>query len=299
MAVYRKTYTRYEGGLTPEWSRFLVLARYTLEELRASRFFSLFFPACFLWPVMAALVIYVRYNLETLTFLNLKTDKLIVIGPQFFMNTMGFQSMLAFFLATFVGPGLVAPDLANNGLSLFLARPLSKTGYVLGRLVVLAGLLSMMTWIPGLLLYALQSYMEGGSWWWDNLRIANGILIGSCLWILLISLLALALSAWVKWKPIAGSLMFGVFFVAGGFAAVINEVLRTRWGNLLNVGHLMGSVWVSLFEVPMKRGQGGWFFRVAQGEEIPIWCCWLVLTALCALCLYMLSRKIRGVEVVR
>jgi hypothetical protein len=38
---------------------------------------------------------------------------------------------------------------------------------------------------------------------------------------------------------------------------------------------------------------------VAQGEELPPWCCWTALAALCLVCLYMLARKIRGVEVVR
>ena len=50
----------------------------------------------------------------------------------------------------------------------------------------------------------------------NDARIASGIFFGAWVWILLLALLALALSAWVKWKPAAGALMFGVFFVAGG-----------------------------------------------------------------------------------
>jgi hypothetical protein len=80
---------------------------------------------------------------------------------------------------------------------------------------------------------------------------------------------------------------------------VINAVLRTRWGNLLNISHLIGAVWVSLFEEPMKRGNGAVFFRVMAGEEIPISWCWVALIAMCGACLYMLARKIRGMEVVR
>jgi hypothetical protein len=61
----------------------------------------------------------------------------------------------------------------------------------------------------------------------------------------------------------------------------------------------MGAVWTSLFERPMHRGSGAFFFRVSRAEEIPIWCCWLALLAICGFCLYLLSRKIRGAEVVR
>jgi hypothetical protein len=40
--------------------------------------------------------------------------------------------MLALFLAAFIGPGLISPDLHNNALSLYLARPFSRAEYVLG-----------------------------------------------------------------------------------------------------------------------------------------------------------------------
>ena len=75
-----------------------------------------------------------------------------------------------------------------------------------------------------------------------------GLFFGAWVWILVLALLALALSAWVKWKPAAGALMFGVFFVAAGFGATINAVQRTNWGHLFNISYLIGSVWVQLFE---------------------------------------------------
>src|ERR1700677_1546226 len=103
---------------------------------------------------------------------------------------------------------------------------------------VLIVLMSLMTWIPGLLLFGLQGYLEGGGWAQDNVRIALGFFLGSWVWILLLSLLALALSAWVKWKPAAGALVFGVFFVAAAFGATINAIQRTNWGHLFNIGYL-------------------------------------------------------------
>jgi hypothetical protein len=117
--------------------------------------------------------------------------------------------------------------------------------------------------------------------------------------VVLLALLALALSAWVKWKPAAGALMFGVFFVTGGFGATINAVQRTKWGHLMQLSVMVGQVWQYLFEGSNPTTNGAVFFRVTQGEEIPLWCCWTVLLLVGAACLYMLARKIRGVEVVR
>jgi len=121
--------------------------------------------------------------------------------------------MLALFLAAFIGPGQVSPDLAKQRPLALLARPFSRVEYVLGKLSVLVILMSLMTWVPGLLLFGLEGYLEGFGWMQDNARLAFWPVrpargSGLRCW----ALLALALSAWVKWKPVAGALMFGVFF---------------------------------------------------------------------------------------
>jgi ABC-2 type transport system permease protein len=300
MAVYRKTYTGYDGALTAPWRRFLVITRYAFEDLHRSRFLTAFYLASFLYPLICALLIYIQHNLSVLKLINLeRASGLISINSSFFLTLLGWQGMLAFFLASFIGPGQISPDLTNNALALYLARPFSRAEYVLGKASVLLILMSLMTWIPGLLLFGLQGYLEGWEWVTANPRIASGLFFGSWIWILLLAMLALALSAWVKWKPAAGAMMFGAFFVAAGFGVAINAVQRTRWGHLLNISHLVGSVWVELFEGQVEGGKGAVFFRVARGEEIPVWCCWAVLAGLCLLCLHLLQRKIRGAEVVR
>jgi ABC-2 type transport system permease protein len=277
-----------------------VIPRYAFEELHRSRFLSIFFLATFVYPLICALIIYVQHNASALQLLNVQSARgLISINVTFFLSLLGWQSVMSLFLAAFVGPGQISPDLANNGLSLYLARPFSRLEYVLGKMSVLVILISLMTWIPGLLLFLLQGYLEGWSWMTDNARLASGLFFGSWLWILLISLLALALSAWVKWKPAAGALMFVLFFVTSAFAATINAVQRTHWGNLASISYLVGTVWVQLFEGANKTTNGAVFFRSPIGEEIPIGYCWAGLTALTLMCLYMLAKKIRGAEVVR
>jgi len=300
MAVYKKTYRPYEGSLTPSWSRLFVITRYAFEDLRRSKFLNVFYCLSFAYPLICALLIYVNHNTSALKVLGVQSASgIISINLTFFFNLLGWQSMLALFLAAFIGPGQVSPDLANNALSLYLARPFSRVEYVLGKMSVLIVLMSLMTWVPGLLLFGLQAYLEGGGWAQDNARIAWGFFFGSWVWIVLLSLLALALSAWVKWKPAAGALVFGVFFVAAAFGATINGVQRTNWGHLFNIGYLVGSVWVQLMEGATRTTNGAVFFRVPLGEELPIGWCWFGLFLLAGACLYMLARKIRGAEVVR
>ena len=116
-----------------------------------------------------------QHNASALNLLGVQNaNNLISINVTFFMSLLGWQSMLALFLAAFIGPGQVSPDLANNALSLYLARPFSRVEYVLGKMSVLVILLSLMTWVPGLLLFGLQGYLEGWQWMQDNMRLAVG-----------------------------------------------------------------------------------------------------------------------------
>ena len=173
MAVFKHAYKGYDGPLTPAWSRFLVLPRYAFEEMRSSRFYSMFFLVSMLAPLIFALTIYIEHNLSALKMLQIRD--VIEINSRFFLNFLGWQSMMAFFMAAFVGPGQISPDLANSALPLYLARPFSRVEYVLGKLSVLLILMSAMTWIPGLLLFILEASLEGGSWFTQNLRIAGAI----------------------------------------------------------------------------------------------------------------------------
>ena len=300
MAVYKKTYRPYEGELTGSLHRLMVIPKYAFEDLHRSRFLTIFFLASFIYPLICALLIYIQHNASVLNLFGARgSDKLITINVTFFLSLLGWQSMLALFLASFIGPGQVSPDLANNALSLYMARPFSRTEYVLGKMSVLAILISLMTWVPGLLLFVWQGYLEGWDWMQTNSRLATGVFFGAWIWILILSLLALSLSAWVKWKPAAGGLMFGVFFVGGAFGAIINAVQRTNWGNLFNITYLIGRVWVQLFEGRNQTTTGAVFFRARAEEALPLWCCWAALFALCGMCLYMLAKKVRGAEVVR
>ena len=159
---------------------------------------------------------------------------------------------MAFLLTAFAGPGLVSPDLANGALPLYFCRPFSRTEYVLGKASVLAILLSQITWVPGLILFVMQASLAGASWTWTNLWIAGALVLASLLWVAFLSLLAMALSAWVKWRIVAGAMLLGVMFFGAGFAEAINAVMRTQSGHFFNVAYLMSTVWNALFQVDSR-----------------------------------------------
>lgn len=291
MAVYERNYGTYQGEMTPTWSRFLIVPRYAYKDVFKSRFFVAFFTFCFILPFAGLLMIYLHHNLSALKFLSLPLEELkdeLPIDARFFRWGLDFQTSLCFLLALFVGPALISPDLRNNGLALYLSRPFNRTEYVLGKMSVLVILMSAITWVPGLLLFFFQGYLEGAGWIGENLRIGWAIFLGSWVSILSLSLVTLAISAWVKWKPVARITMIIVFFVLFGFAQALNEVLDTWWGLLLSLWSAIENVWASLFGLP-----------IGDHLAVPLWAAWTTIVGACLLSLWLLSRRIRAYEVVR
>lgn len=286
MAVYKRTYRGYAGALTPAWSRFLVLYRFARRTQFRSKFHTIFFVLCFFFPLLCLLGIYANSHLSAFLFLGKRAGPFLDINGAFFLVYLSVQSALSFILTAFIGPGLVSPDLANGALTLYLCRPLSRTEYVLGKLSVLVITLSFITWVPGLLLFFVQGSLSGWSWMRDNIWLANAILWGSFVWILLLAMLSLALSAWVKWRIAAGALLLATFFVGAGFAQAVNAVLRTKQGYLLDVSRLVSIIWQDSLR------QGG-------DQPLPVAEAWIALLVVAGLCLLLLMRKVKAAEVIR
>jgi ABC-2 type transport system permease protein len=311
MAVYEHTYKQYTGRLTPDWSRFLILPRYAFGSIFQSKLFLAFFFACFICPLVMAILIYLKHNTNALGLLQLQINELLPIDASFFKFYVGFQGTLMFFLAMFVGPTLVARDMTNNALSLYLSRPFSRSEYILGKMSVLVILGSAITWAPGLLLFFFAAYLEGWAWFKENLYIASAIYFGCFVWIILLSLLSLAISAWVKWRIVSMAILIGLFFVPSIFGGFFNAVLlqaqvQTQFGNLMSLQSLINNAWNGLFglfqrEVVLQRftNRRGQVIEQVTALEPPLWSSWAMLFLITAFCLLLLYAKIRAYEVVR
>ena len=286
MAVYKRSYRAYTGRLTPEWSRFYILTRYALRNLFRSKFLTAAFVLCFFGPLVCLIGVYLNHNASVLSLLHARANQIINVDGKFFLGFLGMQGGLAFFLTAFIGPNTIAPDLSNGALPLYFCRSFSRAEYVLGKLFALFYLLSLITWVPGLILFGIESNLSGLAWMWENRSLGIGIFLASAIWILMISLISMALSAWVKWRIAAGALLLGVMFFLSGFGAAINAVLRSNIGNYINPGALITRVSADLFGVDSQI-------------EISAWSAWVGLLVMCGLCVLLLSKKVRAFEVVR
>jgi ABC-2 type transport system permease protein len=284
MAVYKRTYRAYDGPLTnPTW-RFLVLQRYAFRSLFRSRFLLIGYLACFILPLLALCLLYVNQNASLLAQIGQKPG-LLRINGNWFLNFLNTQGVLAGLLTAFVGPTLVAPDLTNGALGLYLSRPFSRAEYILGKGAVLGALIASITLLPALILFGVQSSLKSFAWFEDNIFIAGGSLVTCVLMMAVFILLGLAMSAWVRWRIVAGALVLAVFAAGKGFGAVINTVMRTEVGYYLDLQHLLGVVGNTLLQSP------------APGETVSTAGATLAILIFCALLLLLINRKLRVCEV--
>src|SRR5580658_5144531 len=277
MAVYKRRYNSYAGSLTPQWSRFFVLTRFAFMDLFKSRFFVLLLILCMIPCLFFAGYIFVANNktLQLLMQMRSEVADLVKVESRYFIIIMTVQTQAAFLLNCWVGPVLVSGDLTNGALPLFLSRPFSRTDYVLGKLAVLGLLLSAVTWIPCLLLFGLQSGLAHDGWIWSHLWMVVPIVFCSAIWILMLSLLSLAVSAWVKLRIVATGIVFIIFFIPAGLGEMFNAIMGTYWGGLLNFSALFRRILTHSFRADSMMG------AFTRRGEIPIPMAWAMLVLVC------------------
>ena len=292
MAVYKRRYNPYIGSLTREGSRFLVLTRYALADLFKSRIFVLLLILTLVPTLGFAGYIFLVNNKTVQLLVQMHTFETLTVETPFFINIMMTQGELAFLLNCWAGPVLIAGDLSNGALPLFLSRPFTRTEYVLGKLAVLGLLLSAVTWVPTLLVFSLQAGLAADGWLWSHLWMVVPIVFCSAIWILMLSLISLAASAWLKLRIVSTGVIFISFFVPAGLGEMFNAVMGTHWGYLLNFPRLFLLILAKAFGDPEQ-------FITRLAPEIPVSAAWIVMILVCVFSLFMINARLRAREVVR
>lgn len=286
MTVRTRRFRPFTGTPTSPLARLFVLPRYAWREAFRAKLVTGAFTASFLAPIGALVVVWLKHNMLALAKTPLAAGLPFAIDARFFGFLLLGQSYFAFALTLFVGPSLVSADLVNGGLPLYLSRPLSRWQYVAGKLLVLALLLSAITWAPLLLVFVLEASLSEEGWLLAHASLAGSIVAGSLLLVLFLSLVAMALSAWVKNRALARAVLFALVVIPAAFGRALNRILDVEWGKLLDLGAAWARVLQGLFGIPIRTG-------------LPLGGAWASLVAVSAFALFLLHRKLRAFEVVR
>lgn len=278
MPIHDQGYRRYGGSRQPHGRVWWVIARAGLmERLRERKFLGLLLLA-WLPFVVRAVQLYLSANYQQASFL--------APTPDTFREYLDQQSLFVFFITIAVGSGLIANDRRANALQIYLSKPLTRVEYVTGKLVTLAAFLAGVTWLPAILLLVLQMMFAGSlAFVRANVFLIPAITLFAAIQVFLSAFAMLALSSMSKSRRFVSVMYAGIVF----FTAAMYQVLRQVTGT---------SAWAWLSPEDVLDVLGAAIFRTPGTPPIPVPIAALAVFVVVGGSIWILERRVRGVEVV-
>jgi ABC-2 type transport system permease protein len=274
--IHDQGYRRYAGARILRARRWPVIARAgIIERLRERRFLALLLVAWLLF-VVRAVQIYFGTTVARASFL--------APSEETFHGFLNQQRLFVFFITIYAGAGLIASDRQANALQLYLSKPITRHDYIAGKLATLAAFLIAVTWVPAMMLLVLQVLFSGSlEFVSTHPRLVPAITITSALQVALASMMMLALSSLSRSRRFAAML----YALVTIFAGAIERVLQTATG---------GAGWVLLSPQNTLLVITDALFGIEP--EIPVIIAVIAITTLIVVCVAVLNRRVRAVDVV-
>jgi hypothetical protein len=216
-----------------------------------------------------------------------------------------YQCSIVVVVLTLAGAFLVGNDFTHNSLPFYLAKPLSRWHYLLGKGLAVAVVVNLLTTLPALVLF-LQHGLDDVDYFTDpdyftandtgvgpgGLPLLLGILGYGLVTTVCLSLLLVATASWLRRTVPLVMAWAALFLFLRLLATVLVDGLQydPRW-RLIDLWNVLRVVGAACLGVPPKF--------VTPAPQPAVWEASLVLGAVCLLCLTYLNLRTRAVEVVR
>ena len=279
MPIHDQGYRRYLGSRADVGRSWQVITRAGIRTVLAKRSFIGLMLLAWSPFVVRAVQVYIAANFSQASFLAPKAET--------FREFLGQQGIFVFFVTIYVGAGLIANDRRANALQVYLSKPLTRAEYVAGKIAILFLFLVSVTWLPAITLLIIQ-IMFAGSFTFvrENIFLLPAITLFSLLQVLVASTTMLALSSMSKSARFVGVMYAGlIFFTSALFNAIRGITGRSSFA------------WISPTETLEQIGNI--IFRLDPPFTLPPFAAVLALAVLMGGSLWILERKVRGVEVVQ
>ena len=278
MPIHDQTYRRYGGVRAAPGAAWSVIAATGLRVLIGKRLFLVVMLFAWAQFVVRAVVLYLSANFPQLALLD--------PSPEMFRGFFEQQGIFAFFVTIYVGAGLIATDRRAHALQIYLSKPLTGAEYIAGKLAILLVLLLLVTWVPAMLLLVLQVLFAGNlEFLRANLFLLPAMTVFSFLYALLASFTMLALSSLSTSARYVAVLYAGAVLFTDAIFGMLNAVTRST-----------GSSWLS-FRANLAQ-VGDVVFRMPPRYDTPWVVSFAMIVALIAVSIWVLARRVRGVDVV-
>jgi len=278
MPIYDQSYRPYRGTLSSHTWRWRTIAKAGLQHHLSRRLFLIFLFITYIHPIVRGVFIWGTHQLNSNPF--------EMVDAQFFRNTLLGQGLFLMLVCIWIGAPLIAQDLRTNAIQLYLARPLTRTDYVLGKFAIIAGLGALLLPVPALLLYLMELGLSSDTtflttYFWLPLSILgySAVVVGGA------GLVVLAVSSLTRSGRYAGLLFFAIVFFSQAGSGLLQLMTGERAFVVLSLTSLVDQVGALFFGGPTEDGL----------HAVPAL---LMYALLVSLSLWILRRRVKAVEIV-
>lgn len=288
MPIHDQGYRRYGGDRAPRGRAWTVIAKAGMRTFFAKKaFLGLLLIAWFPFFVRAVQV-YAAANFP-------QAREFLAVKPDTFRQFLDQQRIWVFFVTVYVGAGLIANDRRANALQLYLSKPLTRSEYVFGKLVILMTFLLLVTWVPAISLLILQIMFAGNlTFFTSNLFLFPAITLFSFVQAVTVSVAMLALSSLSNSSRFVGILYTALIF----FTTALWGVLSFAFGFQHAAGGAgrPGVSWISPTADLSQIGDA--IFRLPLSYDSPLSLSLFMIVLLVVASGLVLERRVRGVDIV-
>jgi ABC-type transport system involved in multi-copper enzyme maturation permease subunit len=284
MPIYDLSYRHWEGKLASHALRFWIVARSELRLLVKRPLFIILFLASLLPFVIHTIIIVATSAVLKDVFSGVPS---ISIGEKFFRDFLNYQMYFSEVFVLIFGSGLIAKDNRTKAMQFYFSKPITKADYFLGKLGGIGILLLLVTAVPAFLLFLIKLAFTPTldfvkQYYWIPLSMAAFSLFMT----LLLSFLVLLFSS-ISSNTLFSAIKFSSFFVLLPVAVlIIGKSLKSDALGFLDPQKTLKQMGNVLFGLAPAISSH-WLYSLVY---------FLFLVALSA---FVVTRKIRGVEVVK
>jgi ABC-2 type transport system permease protein len=278
MPIHDQGYRRYLGTRTAIGRAWQVMTRAGVMTYVSKRAFIGVMLLAWIGYVIRAVQIYVSEVFTQAAFLAPKGET--------FREFLDQQGIFVFFVTIWVGAGLIANDRRANALQLYLSKPMTSAEYIAGKLAILFIFLVSVTFLPAMMLLLTQAAFAGNlTFIRNNMYLLPAITLFSLVQVLLASTTMLALSSMSKSSRFVAVMYAGLFF----FTTALFNALRGITGR---------STFAWLSPTASLEQLGDIIFRLQPRYQVSPAIAALTVVVAIAGSIYILTRRVRGVEIV-
>ncbi len=282
MPIYEESYHGWQGRLRAAPRAWWVIARTGIRlSWRKGMILVLILSAIPFMVRAVQIYLVTRFAENTKV---LEAVKGLSVNPEFFFRFMTGQHFFLILVMIVAGAGAIAGDRHLNALPLYFSKPLGFTDYVAGKWLVIAAFGSLVSWIPGCLLFLIRVLLSkdasfAASFFWVPASMAGFALLELCV----MGVMMLAISSLTRSSRFAAVF----FFLFLAFPEILRQILSKIPS-------------VALLSLDANLSQAGAFlFGLPEPLAYPLWQAALVLALFFAACAAVLRLKVRPTEVVK